>query len=211
MMNGKRHQKLKLIPVNTKLRRLTYLILKVIVVIFLGTIMLSEQKYKEPTYKVLEKKGSIEIRDYDSCIVAKTSIQVEDKESDSNMFRVLASYIFGGNANNQSIPMTAPVTTFNDDKSYTMMFYMLEAANIDDLPKANNRNIKFEVLDLGKCGSISFSWFVNDQKINRYRDKLLAFLDQEGYTYNSSVIVNRYDSPWKLPFMRRNEILVQIQ
>ena len=202
---------LKLIPVNTKLRRFTYLILKVILVIFLGTIMLSEQKYKEPTYQVLKKNGNIEIRDYDSCIVAKTSKQTKNQESDSNMFRVLASYIFGGNSKKQSIPMTAPVTTFNDNESYTMIFYMLEAVNVDDLPKANNKNIKFEVFDLGKCGSISFSWFVNDKKIDRYRDKLLAFLIKEGYTYKSSVIVNRYDSPWKLPFMRRNEILVQIQ
>ena len=28
---------------------------------------------------------------------------------------------------------------------------------------------------------------------------------------NDTIMVNRYDPPWRLPFLRRNEILVQIK
>ena len=53
--------------------------------------------------------------------------------------------------------------------------------------------------------------FINDRKINKYQNKLKKFLKDNGYIQKSPFMVNRYDPPWKLPFMRRNEVLVQIQ
>ena len=61
------------------------------------------------------------------------------------MFRTLASYIFGGNEANVSIPMTAPVTTFRNIDSYDMLFYMLESERIQQLPKPSGQNITFEI------------------------------------------------------------------
>ena len=58
-------------------------------------MMLSEEKYKEPSYTLLETHGSIEIREYGVSVVAKTTVPIMYKELESNMFRVLASYIFG--------------------------------------------------------------------------------------------------------------------
>ena len=108
-------------------------ITSILIVIFF-TMLSSKDKYKEPSFTLLESKGNIEIRQYSEYIVAKTSIIKNNIESDNNMFRVLASYIFGGNEKNASIPMTAPVTTFEDNESYSMLFYMLESDKIKDLP-----------------------------------------------------------------------------
>ena len=88
---------------------------------------------------------------------------------------------------------------------------MLNSDNINELPKPLNQNITFENFTLGKCAVISFSWFVNDQKIKKYQNKLKKFLKDNNYIQKSSFMLNRYDSPWKLPFMRRNEVLVKIQ
>ena len=73
-------------------------------------MVLSQEKYKEPRYTVIQTHGNIEIRDYGEYVVAKTTVPIKYKESESNMFRVLASYIFGENQTNEKIPMTAPVT-----------------------------------------------------------------------------------------------------
>tara|TARA_B100001250_G_C19618030_1_gene708040 strand:- start:118 stop:690 length:573 start_codon:yes stop_codon:yes gene_type:complete len=182
-----------------------------ILAIILFTMLLSEDKYKEPSFTLLQSKGNIEIRQYKECIVARTSLIKNQRESDNNMFRVLASYIFGGNDNNESIPMTAPVTTFEDTNSYNMLFYMLESNEINDLPNPSGQNITFDKFDLGKCAVIKFSWYVNDKKINKYQKKLKKFIADSGYKIESPFMVNRYDSPWTLPFMRRNEVLVQIK
>ena len=92
-----------------------------LILIIIFTSMIFSEKVKEPTYKVIKKEGDIEIREYGTYVVAKTSIS-KDTNSDNNMFRTLASYIFGGNKKNESIPMTAPVTTFSDDSNYNMLF-----------------------------------------------------------------------------------------
>ena len=75
----------------------------------------STETLKTPEYNLIETHGRIEIREYSEYVIAKTSISQNNLDSDNNMFRVLAGYIFGGNENNQSIPMTAPVITKKDN------------------------------------------------------------------------------------------------
>ena len=185
--------------------------MKLIILTILTTMLLSENIYKEPNYIILDSKKNIEIRQYDEYIVAKTTASLEhERDLENNMFRTLASYIFGGNETNESIPMTAPVTTFKDDNAYNMLFYMLNSNDIKDLPNPSGQDITFEKFNLDKCAVIKFSWFVNDKKIIKYTNRLEKFLDNNGYEAISPFMINRYDSPWKLPFMRRNEILVKI-
>ena len=180
-----------------------------LIIIMIFTSMIFSETYKEPNYSLLKKDGNIEIRQYNSYVIAKTSIPIDGKD-DNNMFRTLASYIFGGNENNQSIPMTAPVTTYQDNDKYNMVFYMLDAENIDDMPEPNGQNILFENFNLGKCAVISFSWFSSESRVNSHTDKLKKYLKDNNLTATSSFMVNRYDPPWRMPFMRRNEVLVQI-
>ena len=175
-------------------------------------MLMPENIYKEPNFTLLYSKKNIEVREYDEYIVAKTKVSLEHgRKLDNNMFRTLASYIFGRNENNQKIPMTAPVTTFKDNNAYNMLFYMLDSNDIKDLPNPSGQNITFEKFKLEKCAVIRFSWFVNNQKITKYTNKLKKFLNDNGYEPISPFMINRYDSPWKLPFMRRNEILVKIK
>ena len=175
------------------------------------TIIMSENIYKEPEYSLLHKDRNIQIRQYGEYIVAKATVPLNNgKELEKNMFRTLASYIFRGNEKNQYIPMTAPVTTFKDDKAYNMFFYMLDTNDIADLPSPSGQDITFEKINLGKCAVISFSGFVNDRKVVKYKNKLQKFLNQSDYKVISTFMINRYDSPWTLPFARRNEILVKI-
>ena len=179
--------------------------------VFIAAMLISKDIYKEPKFELLERYGNIEIREYSNYIVAKNTILKTDNDIESNMFRVLASYIFGNNENNESLAMTAPVTTFQENDKHHMVFYMLDAKKIDDLPKPINSQISFENFYLNKCAVISFSWFVNERTINKYQKKLKRFLNQKKYTPTSTFMINRYDSPWTLPFLRRNEILVKIK
>tara|TARA_B110000196_G_scaffold237906_1_gene206314 strand:+ start:52 stop:573 length:522 start_codon:yes stop_codon:yes gene_type:complete len=172
-------------------------------------MILSSENYKEPLFDLLSKDGNIEIRKYSKCIIAKTSIDTINLD-DNNMFRTLASYIFGSNKENKKIPMTAPVTTYQKNSSYNMIFYMLDANEISQLPETNGQSIEFETLDLGKCAVIPFSWFTTDARVSAYSEKLINYIEDNGFKQLSPIMVNRYDPPWRLPFLRRNEVLVQI-
>ena len=175
------------------------------------TGLFAEEKYKEPQYKVLDKDGAIEVREYSEYIIAKTSINKNYDSSENNMFRTLASYIFGNNHSNAKIPMTAPVTTISNDNSFEMIFYMLDANDVSELPSTDIKNISFETFKLGKCAVISFSWFTSEDKISKYKRKLDDYISDNNYEVISSYMVNRYDPPWRLPFLRRNEVLVKIK
>ena len=185
--------------------------MKIILIITSISMLFAEQKYKEPQYDLLSKDNNIEIRQYDKYVVAKTTVLKADSNEDNNMFRTLASYIFGGNSKNQSIPMTAPVTTFDDKEKHNMIFYMLDVNNAEDLPLPNNTNITLDTFSLNKCAVIKFSWFTSESRIKRYKNELKKYLEDNSLVAISSYMVNRYDPPWRLPFMRRNEIIVQIQ
>jgi len=185
--------------------------MKFILIIIFSSILLSEDKYKEPEYVLISKDDNIEIREYGEYIIAKTVVPSKLNKEENNMFKTLASYIFGANNDSQKIPMTAPVTTFNNDDSYNMIFYMLDVDNTTDLPIPNNNDVRLDVFTLDKCAVIKFSWFTTDSRINKYTDKLKNFLKSNNLTPISPFMVNRYDPPWRLPFMRRNEILVKIK
>ena len=185
--------------------------MRVIIIIFFLNMLVSEQFYKEPSFDILKKSKNIEVRLYKENIIAKTSVPIEDEKIDNSMFRTLASYIFGENERRQRIPMTAPVTTIKNEETYDMIFYMLNVENIDELPNPTNPNIEFEKLNLGKCVSISFSWLTNDFRVKYYKKQLKKYVEDNGYTAISPFMLNRYDSPWTLPWNRRNEILVKIK
>ena len=183
-----------------------------IMVILVPTMLIANNKYKEPGFILLEKHNNIEIRQYNKYIVAKTTASInKDDLTENNMFRTLASYIFGQNKAQKNIPMTAPVTTFQNKDSHEMLFYMLDVQSIEELPEPIGQNIIFDEFHLNKCAVISFSWFTSDGRIKSYQKQLKDFLDKNGYIIKSNFMLNRYDPPWKLPFMRRNEVLVQIQ
>lgn len=171
--------------------------------------MIFSQKYKEPQYELLKKEGNIEIRQYGSYPVAKASIPI-DSNNDNSMFMTLFSYIDGKNNTNQSLPMTAPVTSFSDKDSYNMLFYMLDVDSYSDLPEPSSDNISVESFELGKCAVITFSWSTSRERLEHFTEKLSVYLKENNLSKKSSFMVNRYDPPWRLPFMKRNEIIVRI-
>ena len=67
-----------------------------------------------PKYKILKKDKKIQIRDYESAVVAKTYVTDNFKEASSTGFRRIANFIFGGNSKGKNISMTAPVVVSKD-------------------------------------------------------------------------------------------------
>lgn len=64
---------------------------------------------EEPSFTVSLAEGDCEVRDYPALVVAAVSVTGDRKDAASKGFRLLASYIFGGNTAKRKIAMTAPV------------------------------------------------------------------------------------------------------
>ncbi len=185
-----------------------YLIIFLSIAIFVSMAM--SESYKEPNYSLISKKGRIETRQYESYVIAKTSNSKGSSELNSNMFRVLAGYIFGGNSKQESIPMTTPVITKESSSSYDMIFFMLDASTESDLPIPNSSNVSIEQINMGKIISIRFGMWATDERVDKYKKRLGRHIEENNISVKSPLMIAQYNSPWTMPPFRRNELMYEI-
>ncbi|NRA63110.1 MAG: heme-binding protein [Pseudobacteriovorax sp.] len=182
---------------------------------------------EEPRFTLVSQQENIEIRDYQSYLVAKTKVEGSYSDSQSKAFRRLASYIFGDNQsqstlskttpqsttkNYQSIAMTAPVNQEVRDNSFFMSFMMPSKFSIDTLPVPDDDRIWFETVNPKTMAVIQFTWLASETRYQAYEQKLLTWLDQQG-TYEPVGTANYagYDPPWTIPFLRTNEVMIEVR
>lgn len=162
---------------------------------------------EEPVYLVEKawEAEQIEIRAYAPRIMAVTGM---NEDSDSG-FRVLAGYIFGGNAEEQKIAMTAPVQqTMAGEKE--MAFMMPAEYALKDLPQPEDQRVSFREAPAYTAAVIQFSGWASAEKADENWQQLQRFLIAEGIDITGEPTLNQYNPPWTLPFMRRNEIIVPV-
>ena len=162
---------------------------------------------EEPVYQVEKawEAEQIEIRAYAPRIMAVTGM---NEDSDSG-FRVLAGYIFGGNAEEQKIAMTAPVQqTMAGEKE--MAFMMPAEYALKDLPQPEDQRVSFREAPAYTAAVIQFSGWASAEKADENWQQLQRFLIAERIDITGEPTLNQYNPPWTLPFMRRNEIIVPV-
>ena len=204
-------------------------ILMLLAITSYGCSVLGIRTSEMPQYEVLLKEGNKEIRHYDSHIVAKTTVAGEFKEAQSEAFRILANYIFGDNQKRQEInmtapvvqkpgeesekiPMTAPVTQRPGEDGWVMTFMMPSNYKIEDLPVPNDKRVSLEAVPARYTASIRYTWLGSKARNDQKADELQAWLrGLEEFEPSSSPMYAGYDPPWTLPFLRRNEILIDVR
>ena len=162
---------------------------------------------EEPVYQVEKawEAEQIEIRAYAPRVMAVTGM---DEDTDGG-FRVLAGYIFGGNAEEEKIAMTAPVQqSMAGEKE--MAFMMPAEYALEDLPAPEDQRVSFREAPAYTAAVIQFSGWASAEKANEKWQQLRGFLIAEGIDITGEPTLNQYNPPWTLPFMRRNEIIVPV-
>ena len=159
-------------------------------------------KTEKPYYTILRtlEKG-VEIREYDSQIRASTQMGQENRS-----FGVLAEYIFGHNDHEEKIGMTAPVVTSKDK----MSFIMPSRYSLENLPKPLNSQIEIAQEGPQKMAVLRFSGFSSPAKNEKKINDMLEVLKNRGIKIEGETFLMRYNPPWTLPPLRRNEVAVNV-
>jgi len=164
-------------------------------------------KYETAPYKVIESEGRFEIRQYEAFYTAA----VEDTKLDgSNGFNQIFDYISGNNADQKKISMTTPV--FNElgkDKTSTE-FVMPTTFDQTTLPKPANPKVNIKRVESRVAAVMTFSGSVNEQKIKIYETELLEWIRQKDLQPSGNFRLARYNPPFMPPFLRRNEIMIDV-
>jgi effector-binding domain-containing protein len=184
---------------------------------------------EEPEYTVIKKTGDIEIREYNSYLVAETIVSSEFEEAGNDAFSRLFGYIDGENINNESIEMTAPVSQEAVDMEgqkiemtvpvsqekmpsgqYRIAFVMPGEFTLSTLPKPKDERIEIREIPAKKVAVIRYSGTWSEENYSENETLLYQFLREQGYKIKGKPMWARYDPPFMPWLFRRNEIMIEI-
>lgn len=168
---------------------------------------------ESPTYTVESVQSGYEIRNYDARIIATTTVEGDLHTATVDGFKRVAAYIFGGNAMQQEIAMTTPVTTeqANEEKgNYSISFVMPAAYGMDSLPLPTDASVRVQNLPAARYAVLTFSGIAEESTVDTKMQELENDLDRDGFTVKGTMILAQYNPPYTPWFMRRNEIWAEL-
>jgi|AntRauTorckE6833_2_1112554.scaffolds.fasta_scaffold11149_4 effector-binding domain-containing protein len=168
---------------------------------------------EQPSYQKLSSEDSVEMRAYPDLVVAEVSVKGKRTDAIKKGFRLLADYIFGNNKANVKIAMTAPVIQEGRESSldeWMVRFVMPSNYRLEDLPQVNNERVRLKIMPGKTYAAITFSGRGSDANLRKHHQKLTEFMRTQNLPLESKIIYAFYNPPWTLPFLRRNEIWMEV-
>jgi len=179
---------------------------------------------EEPAYSVIQRIGEVELRSYGPRIAAETVLDGAERDALSTGFRRLAGYIFGDNQSQAKIAMTAPVAQSREtiattapvaqarDASgrYVVRFFMPATATLATLPKPNDRQVTLVEVPPQRFAVLRFTGFAGPESVAEEKQRLLAALKSSNLSLIGEPVSWFYDPPWTIPFLRRNEVAIEV-
>ncbi|HEY3595683.1 MAG TPA: heme-binding protein [Polyangiaceae bacterium] len=163
-------------------------------------------------------------------VVAETTLSKRnwDRALDEG-FRRLAAYIFGRNSAREHVEMTAPVAVtghppgkekipmtvpvsavFHPAEEHTISFVMPEGREVDSLPIPRDDRIHLRAIRPRRIACLRFRGTYRGAPV---KDKIADLMDRLG-DYGLRPIGEPsfagYDPPSTLPFLRRNEVWIEV-
>lgn len=177
-----------------------------------------------PDYELITRTGNIEVRSYAPMIVAEATVFGSREDAIKRGFRVIADYIFGNNLSDdkvamtapvmqqssETIAMTAPVMQQGEGNSWKVRFIMPSAYTMATLPKPTNPQVVLVEVPERRYAAIRFSGFAGQASLRKHEAELQDFVSRNGLKTAKPVAYAFYNPPWTLPFLRRNEILIEL-
>jgi hypothetical protein len=194
----------------------------VLAALLTGPIMSNVEQAK---YDVIETHGAIELRDYAPMIVAEVSVPGDREKAIGDGFRLIADYIFGNNISSQKvsmtapviqqpsekIAMTAPVTQQGGEGLWDVQFVMPSDYTMQTLPKPNDPDVILKEVAGKRFAVIRFSGLARATSLAAHTKELEAFILENNLQTVSEPTYAFFNPPWTLPFLRRNEVMIEIK
>ena len=203
-------------------RSLTILLIVANLALFGAIAMATE----EAQYDVMERDGKFELRQYAPKVIAETTIEGDFDKVGNVAFKRLAGYIFGDNETTTKFAMTAPVSLESVEKkttegtqavsvpqpadSWRVTFVMPSEYPLETLPQPNDHRVLLRTEPGLTMAALRYSGSWSQTRYHKHEAKLLSWIKQRGLKVNGEPVFARYNSPFALWFLRRNEVLIPV-
>lgn len=187
---------------------------------------------EEAKYVVTDSEGAYEVRQYLPQIVAETYVDGGFNDVGNIAFRRLFAFISGKNRAkreidmtapvsqaptpqdiepNKKIEMTAPVTQALDEGRWRITFKMPSEYSLENLPQPLDPNVQLREEPGRVMASIRYSGTWSAARYADHERQLRTWIKSKNLRTLGQPIFARYNSPFTPWFMRRNEILIEIE
>jgi hypothetical protein len=177
-------------------------------------------------YAVVRKEGAFEIRQYAPQIVAETAVDAGFDEAGNVAFGRLYGYISGKNRTQASIAMTAPVEQQRGSEEiamtapveqvktgdeYVVSFVMPAEYTMATLPEPLDSAVRLREIPGRKMAAVRYSGTWSQKRYEQKKALLETFIAEQGLRAVGEDVFARYDPPFQLWFLRRNEVLIPVE
>ena len=187
---------------------------------------------EQPDYSVVYKDADIEYRQYEPYLVAETVIENASEYSDAGNegFRRLFRYITGSNRAQAKIAMTAPVQQAPTSEKIAMTapvqqtpvkqanvadgwrvaFMLPTEYTLDTAPVPTDTRVQIRPVRGRLMAVLRYSGRWTERNYATKRSQLAAAINAESISPVGDFQSALYNPPYTPPFMRRNEVMIEV-
>ena len=179
---------------------------------------------------MLQSEDRFEVREYGALLVAETLVDATFDDAGNIAFKRLFGYISGDNeaaseiamtapvmaldenrSGGEEISMTAPVTGQQTDLGWRFAFVLPSDYMLASAPVPSNPEVSLAQVPARKVAVLRYSGSWSETTYQKKLQLLQNWMRQNRLEAASLPRVAGYDPPWTLPFLRRNEIMIDIK
>lgn len=195
------------------------------------------QAIEEPGYRVEVSSDAFEVRRYPAYVIAEVMVPGPADQAGNQGFRILADYIFGNNVARTKFKMTAPVIQsaasngISPEASATTSVKLAMTAPVIQSPAASGFSVQFvmpaqfALADLPapvdtrvelreqlehRLAVVRYSGSWSQRNFDDHLALLRQWVKEKSLVTIGEPISARYNAPFVLPFLRRNEIWLKL-
>ena len=200
-------------------------ILAAVILAWTGVGVMTERGVKEPPFRVEQEADGYVIRHYEGMVVAAVDLPPGTEDPLGAGFRLLFRYIGGENRGvhkitmtapvfeeqqGTSIPMTAPVLAEAGGEKVRIAFVLPAGSSLERAPQPTNPAVVLHEIPPRRLAVLRFSGYATPKRIEAHQTRLLSALARDGLVTRGNPTIAYYNPPWTPPFMRRNEVMIEL-
>ena len=186
-------------------------------VVSLAIMTNTAMAYDEPRYALLLESDDFEIRRYPSYVVAEVTVAADIEDAGNAAFGPLVGFIGGSNEQRRKISMTAPVTQVAEEsalgqgtRKQVVQFIMPAAMTEASTPRPNDSQVRLRTIPDRVVAVRRYSGRWTESSLREEEAALREALARQGVKPIGPMEWARFNSPFSLPFLRRNEVWIPV-
>ena len=198
----------------------------------IGLASTSVMAIEEPSFKLVGKSGRVELREYSPYLVAETRVRAEFADAGNLAFGPLFNYISGKNQRQEKIDMTAPVSqsaeraagekiamtapvtqapSADGAGNFVVGFTMPARYNRDNIPQPTDARVSIREVPSRTMAVLAYSGTWSMARYAEHEATLREEIVRAGWVERGAIEFARYDPPMMPWFLRRNEVMVEVE